>query len=73
MLDILNIGSKLFKGTIQKMVVRAIKNSLWINVDLDLENLSVRHSDGENIEFSITVNGSVTEEEFRKLIEKALN
>lgn len=73
MLDVLNIGSKLFKGTIQKMVVRAIKNSLGINVDLDLENLSVRHSDGENIQFNITINGSMTEDEFRKLIEKALN
>ena len=73
MLDLLNIGSKLFKGTIQKMVVRAIKNSLGINVDLNLENLTVRHSDGENIEFSVTVNGSLSEDEFRKLIEKALN
>ena len=73
MLDLLNISSKLFKGTIQKMVVRAIKNSLGINVDLNLENLTVRHSDGENIEFNVTVNGSLSEEEFRKLIEKALN
>lgn len=72
MLDLLNIGSKLFKGTIQRMVVRAIKNSLGINVDLNLENLTVRHSDGENIEFNVTVNGSLSEEEFRKLIERAL-
>ena len=73
MLDVLSIGSKLFKGTIQKMVVRAIKNSLGISVDLDLENLSVRHSDGENIEFNVTIKGNLTEEEFKKLVEKALN
>ena len=73
MLDLLNISSKLFKGIIQRMVVRAIRNSLGINVDLNLENLTVRHSDGENIEFSVTVNGSLSEEEFRKLIERALN
>lgn len=73
MLDILTISSKLFKNVIQKMAVRAIKNSLGVDVNLDLENLNVRHADGENVEFSVTVNGSLTETEFKKLIERALN
>lgn len=73
MLDILNISSKLFKGLLQKMAVRAIKNSLGVNVNLNLENLTVRHANGGNIEFGVTINGSMTEDEFRKLIEKALN
>lgn len=73
MLDILNISSKLFKGALQKMAVRAIKNSLGVDVNLNLENLTVRHADGGNIEFGVTINGSMTEDEFRKLIEKALN
>lgn len=73
MLDVLSIGSKLFKPVIQKMVVRAIKNSVGVDVNLNLENLTVRHSDGENIEFAISINGSMTEEEFKKIIEKALN
>lgn len=73
MLDVLSICSKLFKGVLQKMAVRAIKNSLGVDINLDLENLTVRHADGENIEFGVTIKGSVTEEEFRKLIEKALN
>ena len=72
MLDILNISSKLFKGVLQKMAVRAIKNSLGVDANLNLENLTVRHADGENIEFGVTINGSMTEDEFRKLIEKAL-
>ena len=72
MLDMLNIGSKLFKGVLQKLAVRTIRNSLGIDVDLNFENLSVRHADGENIEFAITINGSMTEEEFKKLVEKAL-
>jgi hypothetical protein len=72
MLDILTISSKLFKGVLQKMAVRAIKNSLGVDVNLDLENLTVRHADGENIEFGVTINGSMTETEFKKLIEKAL-
>ena len=73
MLDMLNIGSKLFKGVLQKLAVRTIRNSLGINVDLNFENLSVRHADGENIEFAITITGSVTEEGFKELVEKALN
>ena len=73
MLDMLNIGSRLFKGVLQKLAVRTIRNSLGIDVDLNFENLSVRHADGENIEFAITINGSLTEEEFKKLVEKALN
>ena len=73
MLDMLNIGSRLFKGVLQKLAVRTIRNSLGIDVDLNFENLSVRHADGENIEFAITINGSLTEEEFKKIIEKALN
>lgn len=73
MLDMLNIGSRLFKGVLKKLAVRTIRNSLGIDVDLNFENLSVRHADEENIEFAITINGSLTEEEFRKLIEKALN
>ncbi len=73
MLDMLNIGSKLFKGVLQKLAVRTIRNSLGIDVDLNFENLSVRHADGENIEFAITINGNMTEGEFKKLVEKALN
>ena len=73
MLDMLNVGSRLFKGVLQKLAVRTIRNSLGIDVDLNFENLSVRHADGENIEFAITINGSLTEEEFKKLVEKALN
>ena len=73
MLDMLNIGSKLFKGVLQKLAVRTIRNSLGIDVDLNFENLSVRHADGENIEFAITINGSMTEGEFKKLVDKALN
>lgn len=73
MLDILSISSKLFKGVLQKMAVRAIKNSLGIDVDLNLENLMVRHSDGDNVEFAVNINGSMTEEQFKQLIEKALN
>lgn len=73
MLDILSISSKLFKGVLQKMAVRAIKNSLGIDINLNLENLSVRHSDGGDVEFAVNINGSLSEEEFRKLIEKALN
>lgn len=73
MLDILQISSKLFKTVIQKMAVRTIKNSFGVDVDLNLETLSVRHADGEKIQFNITVNGEMTEEEFKKLIERALN
>ena len=72
MLDILSISSKLFKGVLQKMAVRAIKNSLGIDVDLNLENLMVRHSDGGNVEFAVNINGSMTEEQFKQLIERAL-
>lgn len=72
MLDMLNIGSKLFKGVLQKLAVRTIRNSLGIDIDLNFENLSVRHADGENIEFAITINGNMTETEFKKLIERAL-
>lgn len=73
MLDILTISSKLFKNVIQKMAVRAIKNSLGVDVNLDLENLNVRHADGENVQFSVTISGNMTETEFKKLIERALN
>ena len=72
-MDILAISSKLFKGVIQRMVIRSIKNSIGVDVNLDLENLTVRHADGGNVEFAISINGSMTEEEFKKLIEKALN
>ena len=73
MLDLLQISSKLFKTVIQKMAVRTIKNSFGVDIDLNLETLSVRHADGEKIQFNITVNGEMTEEQFKKLIEKALN
>lgn len=73
MLDILTISSKLFKGVLQKMAVRAIKNSVGVDVNLDLKNLTVRHSDGGNIEFNVTINGSMSETEFKKVIERALN
>lgn len=73
MLDLLQISSKLFKTVIQKMAVRIIRNSFGVDVDLNLETLSVRHADGEKIQFNITVNGEMTEEQFKKLIEKALN
>lgn len=73
MLDILQISSRLFKNIIQKMAVRTIKNSFEVDVNLNLETLSVRHSDGEKIQFNITVNGEMTEKEFQKLIERALN
>ena len=73
MLDLLQISSKLFKTVIQKMAVRTIKNSFGVDMDLNLETLSVRHADGEKIQFNITVNGEMTEEQFKKLIEKALN
>lgn len=72
MLDILQISSKLFKNVIQKMAVRTIRNSFGVDVDLNLETLSVRHADGEKIQFNITVNGEMTETEFQKLIERAL-
>jgi hypothetical protein len=55
------------------MAVRAIKNSVGVDINLDLENLTVRHADGENIEFGVTINGSMSETEFKKLIERALN
>lgn len=71
-MDILTISSRLFKGVIQRMAIRAIKNSLGINVDLELENLTVRHTEGGNIEFAVNINGSMTETEFKSLVEKAL-
>ena len=73
MLDVLNIGSKLFKGVLQKLIVRTIKNSVGIDVNLNLENLTVRHADEDNVEFAVSISGSMTEEEFKKLIERALN
>ena len=72
-MDILTISSKLFKGVIRRMAIRAIKNSLGINIDLELENLTVRHAEGEKVEFAVNINGSITETEFKSLVEKALN
>ena len=72
-MDILTISSKLFKGVIRRMAIRAIKNSLGINIDLELENLTVRHAEGEKVEFAVNINGNITETEFKSLVEKALN
>ena len=72
-MDILTISSKLFKGVIRRMAIRAIKNSLGINIDIELENLTFRHAEGGNVEFAVSINGSMTETEFKSLVEKALN
>lgn len=73
MFDLLKISSKFMKGTVERVVSAKIEKQYGIRIDLVLDDFEVKHcADHCQIVFKVAAQGSMSEKDFRSVVEKAL-
>lgn len=69
--DIMNLKSKFFKMMAEMALRHLLKNQLSKGSTIGIEEFEMTHADGENIDFKVTLIGSVKETDLLTIIEKA--
>jgi len=74
MFDLLKISSKFMKGMVERAIVSKVEKAYGIRLDLVLDDFEIKHcNDHCQIVFRIAAEGSMSENDFRNVVEKALN
>ena len=74
MFDLLKLSSKFMKGIVAHAIMLKVKKDYGVNLDLVLDDFEIKHcNDHCQIVFKIAAQGSMSENDFRNVVEKALN
>ena len=68
-MDVLNISNKFMTGLMSKILNVVLKKLLGCDVKVRLDELKVTTQEND-VEFHLNVNGSMTQDEFKKLMMK---
>ena len=74
MFDLLKLGSKFMKGVVAQAIMYKVEKTYGVRLDLVLDDFEIKHcNDHCAITFKIAAQGSMSEKDFRSVVEKALN
>ena len=74
MFDLLKLSSKFMKGIVAHAIMLKVKKDYGVNLDLVLDDFEIKHcNDHCAITFKVAAQGSMSEKDFRSVVEKALN
>lgn len=74
MFDLLKLGSKFMKGMVTQAIMNKVEKTYGIRLDLVLDDFEIKHcKDNCAITFKVAAQGSMSEKDFRSVVEKALN
>lgn len=73
MTDLLSIKSKMFRGLIKKIIARKVRESIGIDLDLNIESLEFEHSDESGkMRFNLSCSGEISDDDLSSLVAKIL-
>lgn len=74
MFDLLKISSKFMKGMVAQAIMNKVEKTYGVRLDLMLDDFEVKHcNDHCQVVFKVAAEGSMSEKDFRNVVEKALN
>ena len=73
MFDLLKLSSKFMKGMVAQAIMNKVEKTYGVRLDLMLDDFEIKHcSDHCQITFKVAAQGSMSEKDFRSVVEKAL-
>lgn len=73
MFDLLKLGSKFMKGMVAQAIMNRVEKTYGVRLDLVLDDFEIKHcKDNCAITFKVAAQGSMSEKDFRSVVEKAL-